>query len=272
MNTINFKSRSNTGDIIYSLSGIKSVCEKRGVKANLYLWLDRIASYYPGSTHPVKDITGKKEVSMNHFMFKWLKPLLESQEYINSVDIWNGETIHIDLDKKLDLKINQPYGDLRKWDGFVFPDMNCDISIPALSLPGHKVQLEGVKDNKYIVVNRTERYNNTHISYFFLKEYPVVIFVGTPKEYNIFKKEVPHAVFLQPPDFLELAQLIKGAQLMIGNQSMCFAIAEQLKTPRVLEVCSAFPNVIVAGTNGYDFYFQSALEYYVAKLWRGEAP
>lgn len=268
---ISFKTSWNTGDILYHLSGINAVCERLEAKADIYIWLDRIAAYYPGSPpHPVKDLTGRKEVSINHLMFKLLKPLLEVQPFINKVDTYNGEECTVDLDVIKQRKIGQPYGDLRQWPGFVYSDMVCDISKQAVFLPEHRLELSGVEDGRYILVNRTERYNNTFVSYHFLKDYPVVLFVGVPKEFNRFTKEVPNAVFLQPPNFLELAQLVAGAVMTIGNQSMTFALAEQMKTPRVLEVYEFAPNVIPAGPGGYPFYDQKGLEYYVEKLWKGE--
>lgn len=271
MKTIGFKSSYNSGDILYHLSAIKAVCEKQQAKAHLYLWIDRVAAYYPGCPpHPVKDITGKKDVSLNLKMYTMLKPLLEAQPYIEAVEMYNGEQVTVDLDLIKQRKVGQPMGDLRQWPGFVFPDMVCDIGEGALFLPEHKIEMNGAPDNRYIIVNRTERYLNTFISYHFLKAYPVVLFVGVPKEYSIFRKEVPNAVHIHPENFLELAKLVKNAALTIGNQSMTFAIAEQLKAPRVLEVCEYAPNVIVAGGNGYPFYGQAAVEYYVEKLWRGE--
>jgi hypothetical protein len=42
-----------------------------------------------------------------------------------------------------------------------------------------------------------------------------------------------------------MAQIIKSCKLFIGNQSSSFAIAEQMKTPRALELFSGSPNVIV---------------------------
>lgn len=264
-NTINFKTSSNCGDIIYSLSGIKAVCERQNAKANIYIWLDRLAASYPGATHPVKDITGKKEVGCNLYMFKMLKPLLEAQLYVNLVDTWNGEQC-IDLDKKMEVRIG--HNDLRMWDGFCYPDMICDPAVPAITLPDYEIALQGIKDNRYILVNHTERYLNQRISYFFLKDYPEVMFTGTPKEFNIFKKEVPHAFYIQADNFLALAQLIRGSVLMIGNQSMNFAIAEQIKHHRVLEVCAQAPNVNPAGPNAYPFIVQTALESIVANLWK----
>ncbi len=67
----------------------------------------------------------------------------------------------------------------------------------------------------------------------------------------------------QVSDFLQLAQLIAGSRLFIGNQSLPFAIAEALKVNRLLEVYYKAPNVAVSGRNGYDFCFQQQFEYLV---------
>jgi hypothetical protein len=67
-------------------------------------------------------------------------------------------------------------------------------------------------------------------------------------------------------DALQMAMLVKSCKLFIGNQSSTYAIAEQLKVPRLLESYQPCPNVIPMGANGYDYTNQSTLEYYVKKL------
>lgn len=271
-NNLNFKHSGNLGDVIYALSGIKAVCEKLGVKANLYLWVDRPAFYYENAVHPVYDATGKTNVMLNRYMIDHAIPLLQEQNYIESAQPWQGENIDVDLDRIRQINIGIPYGDIKRWYQYVYPNMTADLSEPCIKVPevGKKHQIK--KYPPYIFVNRTQRYTNVSISYMFLKKYENVIFAGTPTEYALFAQQVPHAVMLNARDFLELAQWIANAKMFIGNQSMNFAIAEQMKTPRVLEVCSYAPNVIPCGKNGYDFYVQSALEYYVDKLWKGETP
>ena len=52
----------------------------------------------------------------------------------------------------------------------------------------------------------------------------------------------------------------------MGNASVCYQIAEALKVPRILETFPMMPNVVPMGKDGYDFYAQSACEYYFDKL------
>ena len=70
--------------------------------------------------------------------------------------------------------------------------------------------------------------------------------------------------FMDFPDFYTLAIAIKTCKVFIGNQSMCYALAEAMKAPRILEVCAFAPNCIPEGAGpAYDFLSQSAFEHYV---------
>jgi ADP-heptose:LPS heptosyltransferase len=74
------------------------------------------------------------------------------------------------------------------------------------------------------------------------------------------KKKIPHLIYRPVRDFLEMASVIAGAKLFIGNQSFPFSLAEALKANRLLEVYFECPNVTVYGENGFDFSFQPQFE------------
>jgi ADP-heptose:LPS heptosyltransferase len=114
--------------------------------------------------------------------------------------------------------------------------------------------------NDSIIVARSCRYNQPKIDYSFLSKYNKIYFVGVPDEYSAMKKSIPHIEFIAVNDFLELAQIIAGCKLFIGNQSFPFSLAEALKVNRLLEVNYDCPNVTVYGHNGFDFYFQPHFE------------
>jgi len=115
-----------------------------------------------------------------------------------------------------------------------------------------------------IVVARSSRYRAPGISYKFLKNYPDVQFIGLPEEFEDMKKMVPAIKYRRVNDFLEMAAIVAGAKLFIGNQSFPFSIAEALKVNRLLEVNFECPNVTVYGDKGYDFCFQPQFEKLVA--------
>jgi hypothetical protein len=248
------------GDLIAAMAGIREVCKKYNSKAKIYQRLDMPAGYYEGAKHPTKDSMGV-QVCMNKKMFELIKPLIEHQSYVESFEIWQGEKVMVDLDRIRHEKVNMPYGDIRRWYYYLFPDMACDLSEAWIEVPETEKQ-------DFVIINRTERYTNPHITYHFLKDSPMpVYFAGTDNEYNKFCKEfeIP-IIHLQVSNFLELAKAIKSSKVFIGNQSFCYNLAEAIKQPLILELCNYAPNCIPYGKHGFDFYYQQGLEYYFNQL------
>jgi hypothetical protein len=258
-----------TGDVIYLLQGIKNVCEKHNVKAEIYIWLDRpVQAPYPGANHPYNG------VALNRYALDMLKPLLESQPYVAFVKEWAGQPIAIDLDElRTKVIAPMPYGSITRWAGYAWPDMQCDTSNPWINLDHlgnteQSVHMFGVRISAKdkILINRTSRYQNPQAHYWFLREYEHdLLFIGLPAEHEAFCKEweLNNLKHLEIINFLELAFAMISCKYFIGNQSFCFALAEAMKIPRLLEVCNYAPNVIPCGKNGYDFMHQFALEWFV---------
>jgi hypothetical protein len=96
-----------------------------------------------------------------------------------------------------------------------------------------------------------------------------LMFCGTEEERDAFAKEWHFAFELQilkVANFFELAAWIACCKFFIGNQSMCFAIAEALKVPRILELCPYAQNIHPCGPYAHYFQFQKGLVYLVDKL------
>jgi len=194
-----------------------------------------------------------------------MKPLIESQNYIESFRVWKGEAVDLDFQITRDRKyIPMPYGDIFSWSWFVFPQLACDLSEEWLSI----YESEYGHFNNKIVINFTDRYRNPYIQYYFLKDSEKdIIFVGTPEEHKLFNKKWDLNIEYYPiKDFLELAIIIDNCAFFLGNQSLCFHLSNALKVPRVLEVCSQFPNTMPNGFNGYAFIYQDALTLYFNQL------
>lgn len=261
----------NTGDTIAALPSIRQYYRKTGIKPTLYLVKDHPAEYYEGAVHPVKDEEGKY-VSLNADMINKLIPLLKLQPYIGEVKMLEiGEIVfakqyaettdgqrHINLSFIRDTFCNIPYGDIRRWYFMIYPDFTCDLSERYIDVPDAEKDWAKGK----IIICRTDRYTNSQLDYSFLKEYQDnLVFAGTVREYNNFcmnfDLEIPK---LHDTNFLELAQALKQSNGLISNQTMIFQIAEGLKIPRAVEICSYAPNVIPTGENAYDFLAQGALE------------
>jgi hypothetical protein len=67
-------------------------------------------------------------------------------------------------------------------------------------------------------------------------------FVGTAEEHEDFCRLAVPIPRLTTPDLLDVARVISGSRLFVGNQSCPAAIAEGLKHRMILEVYPALPN------------------------------
>ena len=259
---ISYKSSSPSGDLISFMAGIKEMYKKTGKRGIVYQRLGMPGISYAESIHPFQNTEGEP-ICMNEYMFNHLRPLLLSQEYIEDYKIYTGEEVFFDFDLiRLARYTNQPKGSLNRYFNYVFPQMASDISKSWL-----EVELNNDYSDK-IVINYTQRHRNHILNYFFLKPYQDrIIFSGLKKERDIFCEnwglDIP---LLEVNDFLELAKVIKGCKLFMGNASMCFQLAEAMKVPRILETFPMLPNVIPTGGIAYDFYDQNAGEHYFNEL------
>lgn len=112
-----------------------------------------------------------------------------------------------------------------------------------------------------IIVNRTLRHHDEEeIDWKLLKPYQEAIaFIGSRPEYKAFFKILP-VQWHQCDNALEIAQAIKGSKLFVGNQSLCFALAEAMKHPRVLEVYYKRNNCQPQSSNGYTYLNKVLIE------------
>ena len=262
MEHIIFKHVVNLGDLISVLPGIRHLYETTGKKAIIYQQLHRPGEYYIGAEHPTKDEKGNA-VCFNQQCFDMMKPLLLAQDYIDGFEVYSGQPVDYDLDVvRQQIYCGAPHFPLHKWTWMAYPEMGCDLSKSWLF--GHNY----AKYQDKVFINLTERYRNYNINYFFLKKYEGKIwFIGTRKEHELFCNawniEMPYFPVI---DFLELASVIKSCKFFLGNQSFAWHLAQAMHVPRILELYPFAQNCTNFGANGYEFYHQPQLEYYVDKL------
>ena len=92
-----------------------------------------------------------------------------------------------------------------------------------------------------IIINRTQRYAyNPDFAWGLLKGNDCV-FVGLRDEWRAFCRDFFPVAYYPTDTLLELARIVAGAELFLGNQSFAFAIAEGLDLPRRLEVRPTHP-------------------------------
>lgn len=285
--TIPFKFSLLPGDLINALPGMKEVCTRMNRTAEIYLGLD-IAWAMSDEVSQGRE----SNVTLTQKSMDMLKPLLLSQPWITKVEslqeaypekyeAWceafkncadfvyaakwykDHPDAMIDLDRHHLTPMSLQYSNIFRWNFYVYADMTCDLSKRWLDIP--------VNDHmppETIIINRTERCQNPTISYSFLKKYEDrLLFAGHRHEWATFCTKFDLKIpLLTVNNFLELAIAIRSCSFFIGNQSLCFSLAEAMKVPRILEVCSYLPNVIPCGEKAYDFFFQSNLQMFVEDL------
>jgi hypothetical protein len=247
---LKLKHSGNAGDIMYSLPAIRQACYNANDKAILYLHIDQPANYVQGFVHPLGN------VMLNKYMATMLKPLLLATNFIEDVLIYTGQKVDYDLDKFRQIGLNLGAGNISRWYFQAFPELTCDLNEATIKVQNYKI-LENA-----ILINRTERYQNGQIDYSILNQYDnSKYFVGTEHEFHLMSKVIKNLQYVEAINFYHVAELINNCKVFIGNQSMNFAIAEQLKSNRILETYFGCPNVIPCGGKAFDIFNQEGFEY-----------
>lgn len=147
---------------------------------------------------------------------------------------------------------------------------NSEKIIPGLDVSGRYLDAppKRVAD---VIVSRSARYRNPDFDWLYLLDgLPDEVgaaFVGLKSEYEAFRKATAlgDRVFYYPTaDLRELASVIAGCRVFIGNQSSPYAVAEGLKVNRIQETCRYTPNCRAQSGNGVDV--ESREHLYGAKL------
>jgi hypothetical protein len=215
-----FSHSGDIGDIIYALPAIKAL---GGGKLVLF-------------HHP----DGRTAHGMNEAKVARLRPLLESQDYIDSVE-WSEEV--------LDHSLN---GFRDHWQEGVLTDMH--LSTQGLSWE-HRVEPWLHAEPKHVapvVMHRSARYLGNFPWAKAVEVYKKdAVFVGFPDEHAVFCNSFGEIPFYDAKDFLELAMVIAGSQWYLGNQSSPLAVAHGLKHNVMTEVCPG-------GLNQHHCIFQRA--------------
>lgn len=107
-----------------------------------------------------------------------------------------------------------------------------------------------------VVINRTGRYRNGYFPWNEIVNFygDRLIFVGLPHEYRDFCGEFGMVEFRRTSNMLEVAELIAGSLLFIGNQSSANAVAEGLKHNLIQETSLQIPDCIFKRGNAQHVY------------------
>ena len=225
-----FKHSGDLGDIIFALPTVRAL-------GGGILYLDPTG----GEVEPLvkEPLKLKTHTKLTAAAIDSLKPFLLLQDYVQDVRYWAGEAVDYNLDefRRTQGRVNLADAHLQT---FGLPTSHRDSAWLRVD---HAVEEKGFP----IVINRTVRYicNHSFWETTLPAYHPQCLFVGTPKEHEIFEYTFGYPVrYYVTPTILELARVIAGCRQFMGNASLPHAIAEGLKKNKVLEVYPLLPNVI----------------------------
>ena len=231
---MNFVVDADCGDVVYLLPMIKAM----GGGNVLF------------STTNREDATTKWEDRLN-----LLKPLLLSQSYVGVVKYHEGEKKDWPIEGEFakthcssrEEQVFVPYGHLML--------KNHDLSLDTFN--DQWLEVDSADHGFDIIISRTPRYITSH---YHMSELLALFndrkaaFVGVEEEWHIFCQTMAKIPFVKTDNLLQLAQVIKGAKLFIGNQSCALAIAEGLKQTIVQETCRWCPNCCFNREGFYSYH------------------
>lgn len=237
---IRYKHSGVMGDLIYSLA----LCQHFG-PGEFYLHMDQInwigQHYYNSPPNPLH------QGRMNQQDFEFLKDFLQTQPYIKNFDVMSNSTeITHNLDRFRPLFVGHPgnYVDVYCWTfGIKDPDTRFQIR----TTPWLKTDNTRREQGRSIVINRTERWLPPTLSPQWSRWHEQgvedkAIFLGFEHEHALFQEQtgwrIPH---VKTDSMKDLAEYIAGADVFIGNQSQCLALAIGLGRPYWAELRRDLP-------------------------------
>ena len=227
-----FLHSGDMGDIIYSLPTIRAM-------GGGDLFLDELGGKFD------EYVRGMLPVWMDRLKFdeesiRFLTPLLNAQSYISSTKTHNLCPVEINLNK------------FRNHLG-TFPSKKslCDAHFDAFGITEKNVSpwIHVVPNRvRPLVIARSARYQSSHLWWDMNHKYftrQQCCFVGTELEYSTFVSAIDcDPLFVRTSTALELAEIIAGAEMFYGNQSLPMAIRIGLGMDFYQEVYPRAPNCV----------------------------
>lgn len=234
-----YKHSGTFGDLIYSLSVVKKMTPGMFVVA-----LENIERCVAEYGYRPDEVDTAHRGRFTFQDYQMLAPLLRRQSYIQDVGTWTPGTSQPDVD------LDRFRGVLfRGFEGNYVQAYHMTFGLPFDSAMLEETWLEAdATQIAPVVINRTFRYrcpNGTGTWQGLLEQANISqngVFVGTPDEHEDFVKSTGFRVqYHAVQDFKELADVIAGADLFMGNQSAAYSIAMGLGKSSVLETIKIKP-------------------------------
>lgn len=236
---LTYRHSGTTGDLIYSLYLVRKMGGghfRVGIR-NLESTVARY-NYRPADVDPVH--RGR----FTDQDYECLKPLLERQSYIQQLSTWHTG------DSEPDVDLDRYRGVLyRTFEGNILEAYHRTFGIPFSESDYDSPWLEAdVIREAPVVVSRSSRYippNGESVWRELIEQIDLTqeaVFVGTLIEHENFVKTFGVSIRYRPvADFLELASIVNGADLFLGNQGFVYSLATGLGKPTNLEINKLVP-------------------------------
>lgn len=214
--------------------------------------------------------------------------LLETQDYIQHASVFRGEAIDYDLDRFREKAtpvhvFNAVQAETDKFADMLFGNQiaklrqqvipKLEVNLPqfhweSVGLPG-KANLDvrwlnGIpqKSIAEVVICKTGRQSGK-LDWPLLNGYQNrMVFVGLEQEWQAFRRAYFNVEFYKASSLLDLAQVIAGAKLYVGNQSFGLALADAMLVPRVAELSGHNP-IRMSPVHGHQVLTPNLMEAYI---------
>lgn len=202
------------------------------------------------------NFTTRTRLTLTNRLVDMLAPLLEAQSYVSGVTFAAKmpDSVTCDLNSFRYELLHLKYTDGRLCNLAESHLAAQGLPYSACYEPWLKIDAPASESNGKVLIHRSERWLNPVFPWKDVLDVhgSNAVFVGLEHEWRAFTKLTGYKLPYRPTkDFLELAQLIAGCALFIGNQSAPYAIAEGLHKRSLLEVWPDGPNCLFPRKNAY---------------------
>jgi SAM-dependent methyltransferase len=228
-----FYHSGDLGDIIYSLPTIRALGGGR-------LFIGPMTRY----------ATRQKA---NPAMVRFLQRLLTLQPYITSVEYSEPRRVVYDLNRFRDYLVTEPEliarGEPRR--------SLAEAHLLTFRQPLHECHKpwlcvdRATLTDRPVLVHRSARWQNPQFPWNRVMELHAnrAAFIGLKSEYEDFVNDFGELPYFPVEDLLDMARLIAGCRLFVGNQSLPYALAAGMHKDSLLEVWPMGPNCRFPRTN-----------------------
>ena len=234
-----YKHSGTLGDLIYSLSIVKKMAQQ---DVKFEVAIGNIENCVAQYGYRPDEVAPEHRGRFTEQDFTWLLPLLRRQPYIETVGRWYPGDAAPDVD------LDRFRGTLfRGFEGNYVEAYHKAFDLPFQFSDYINPWLEADPiETKQIVVSRTSRYldpvGDDKWREIVAPNAEMAVFVGTEKEHADFEKVIGTKIDYRPvADFLELAGVVAGAELVCANQNFVYSLAMGLGKTSVLETIKIKP-------------------------------